>query len=457
MKKLTILKFPFYFLFLTVVFISCGKKPEVQHVYDLAQIKAKDTLVVGTMYGSSTYFIFKGEEMGFDYELCARFAQDNGLVMKLKVAKTVPELVTLLNTGRVDMVAYRLAISNELKRKFIFADNEYINNQVLIQRSNRKSISNVVGLIGKEVYVNKGTKYEERLNNLNAELGGGIKIVPVSDSLNVDNLIELVSSGKIDYTVSENDVALLNKTYFRNLDCKIPVSFSQRSAWAVRRSCPKLAAAINEWYANKVEKAHYKYLYNKYFVQAKFFGDRKIKIPKGAISPYDKLFKLYAKDIKWDWPLLAAICYEESRFDSSVVSWVGARGLMQLMPRTASMFNLDETQIAQPEKNIATAVKYIAFLNENLKMIEDKEERLKFVLAAYNAGLSHILDAMALAKKYGKDDMIWYGNVQVYLELKSHKEYYNDPIVKSGYFRGIQTTKYVEDVLDTYDRYKRRK
>lgn len=447
------------YLFLALsllLLLSCKKTNTQPVVYDFPQIQAKDTLVAATIYGSSSYFIFKGEEMGFDYELCSRFAEDNGLVLQIKVAKSVPELISMLDRGEVDMIACGLSITNELKRKFTFSDNQYVNNQVLIQRTSRKEITNVVDLIGKQVSVIRGSKYEDRINNLNEELGGGIKISTVNDSVSVDNLIEQVAMGKIDFTIAENDAAMLNKTYFRNLHIKQAVSFNQRSAWAMRKNTPLLSKAVNAWYDTKVEKTHYKYLYNKYFVKAKYFGDRKIKIPKGAISPFDNLFKRFSKELKWDWQLLAAICYEESRFDTTVVSWVGAQGLMQLMPRTAAEYGLDEFTITEPAANIEASVKYIKHLDKMFAKVE-KEERTKFILAAYNCGPSHVLDAMALANKYGKDTAIWYGNVEYCLQLKSNKEYYNDPVVKSGYFRSGQTVHYVNEVLQTYERYKRRK
>lgn len=445
-------------LILSVLLLFSCKKKEVQkQSYDFPDIQKKDTLVAATLYGSSSYFIFKGQEMGFDYELCSRFAEDNGLILKIKVAKSNQEMINMLERKEVDLIACGLPITKENKRKMIFAENQYVNNQVLIQRASRKEITNVVDLIGKEIVVIKGSKYEERLKNLNEELGGGINIKSVEDSVSVDNLIEQVAMGKIYFTIAENDAALLNKTYFHNLDIKLDVSFNQRSAWAVRTNTPKLAKAINAWYASKVEKSHYKYLYDKYFVKAKYFGNRTIKVPKGAISPFDKLFKKHAKDLSWDWQLLAAICFEESRFDTTMVSWAGARGLMQLMPRTAGEYGLTPDNMTNPNDNVDAAVKYLKSLDKIFTKVTDKEERLKFILAAYNGGPSHVLDAIALAGKYGKKTDVWYGNVESSMLWLSNREYYNDPLVKSGYYRSGLAVRYVNDVLQTYERFKRRK
>ncbi|MDR1678340.1 MAG: transporter substrate-binding domain-containing protein [Prevotellaceae bacterium] len=451
-KDITIL-----LILIVAFFVACSPSKKKNKVRDMPQIQQSDTLVVGSIYGSSSYFVFKGEEMGFDYELIRRFADDHGLKLKVVLVNSVPELITLLEKHAIDVVASRLAITNERKQQFLFTNNEYINMQVLVQRSSRNEVNDVVQLIGKEIFVNEKTKYEERLRNLNAELGGGITITTVPDSLTVDNLIEMVSLGQIDYTVAENDIAMLNKTYFRNLDCKLPLSFNQRSAWAVSKEAPQLQQAINTWFDSKIKRAYYNSLYNKYFVQAKYFGDCNIKIPKNALSPYDELFRRYAERIDWDWYLLAAVAFEESRFDTYAESWVGARGLMQLMPRTYTSLGLNDSTVVIPEPNIEAATRYINMLNNYFADIADKNERIKFILASYNAGHSHIFDAMALAKKYGKNPDVWFGNVEEYLLLKSHREYYTDPVVRSGYFRGTQTSRYVVDVLRTYEKFKERK
>lgn len=435
--------------------MSCEKKSHTSSI-DLPEISARDTIKVATMYGSSSYFNFKGEEMGFDYDLFKRFISEQKMEFDLIVVNSQSEMIEMLKHEKVDLIAYRLGISNALKEEIAFIENEFITNQVLVQRSSKEGLSNVIDLIGKEIYVNKGTKYEERLTNLNAELGGGILVRTVDDSLTVDDLIEMVSLGKIDYTIAENDVALLNKTYFRNIDCKLPVSFNQRTAWAVRKSSPILLDTLNHFFKSSIERKYYKSLHNKYFTKAKYFDDRGIKIQKGAISPYDSLFRKNASTIGWDWQLLAAIAFEESRFDTSAVSWVGARGLMQLMPKTGEIYGLNDTTITNPALNIEAATKYLSTLNSMFRSIEDKDERLKFILASYNGGQAHVIDARALAEKYGKDKSVWYGNVEEYLLLKGLPEYYNDPVAKYGYFRGNQTVRYVNDVLRTFEKYKQR-
>ena len=110
-----------------------------------------------------------------------------------------------------------------------------------------------------------------------------------------------------------------------------------------------------------------------------------------------------------------------------------------------------------PEESVKAAIKYITATDRSFSMIPDKQERLNFILASYNAGLGHIYDAMALAEKYGKNKLVWKDNVENFILLKSNQEYFNDPVCKNGYFRGIETYNFVRDIMSRYESYKRNK
>ena len=127
----------------------------------------------------------------------------------------------------------------------------------------------------------------------------------------------------------------------------------------------------------------------------------------GKISHYDKLFKKYAKAIEWDWRLLSALAYIESNFNTGAVSWAGAQGMMQLMPSTARKMGILPGKEHDAEESIKAATKYIKITDRKFSKIKDPKERVKFILAAYNAGAGHVIDAMALAKKYGKNGYKW--------------------------------------------------
>ena len=182
---------------------------------------------------------------------------------------------------------------------------------------------------------------------------------------------------------------------------------------------------------------------------------KKVRAPyisreKGLISTYDHLFREAAVATGWDWRLIAAQCYQESGFDPNARSWAGAQGLMQIMPGTAQMLGL--TNVYEPSENVAAAARYIKKLSASFADIRDRHERIKFVLAAYNGGSFHIRDAMALAKKHGRNPQRW-DDVAAYVRNLSQPQYYNDPVVKSGYMIGDETYNYVYSIMERWRAY----
>lgn len=435
-----------------------GRIDEVQG-YDLPQIKDSGELVVLTLYSSTSYFIYRGEPMGFQYELSEQFAKSLGVKLRVEVAKNAEELIHKLLAGEGDMIAYNLPVTKEWKDSLTYCGEDIITHQVIVQRNGRqdKPLTDVTQLVDKDVYVKPG-KYHERLVNLDEELGGGIRIHEVtSDSITVEDLITQVAQGKIAYTVADNDLAQLNKTYYPNLNTNLSISFDQRSSWAVRKDSPLLAAAANKWHQENMTSPAYQASTKRYFEISKAMPHTSIlSVRDGKISHFDNLFKKYAKEIGWDWRLLASLAYTESNFDTTAVSWAGAKGLMQLMPATARAMGIPPGKEQNPEESIKAAIKYIASTNKSLKMIPDEKERINFILASYNAGLGHIYDAMALAEKYGKNKFVWKDNVENFILLKSNEEYFSDPVCKNGYFRGIETYNFVREINQRHEFYRKK-
>jgi membrane-bound lytic murein transglycosylase F len=201
----------------------------------------------------------------------------------------------------------------------------------------------------------------------------------------------------------------------------------------------------------------YALIYNKYYKNRRSATIRKsdyYTVSSGKISPYDPIIKKYSNEIDWDWRLLASLIYQESRFKPTVQSWAGAKGLMQLMPSVAERFNVQNR--TNPEENIRGGVEFLEWLEQQLKKhgIKDSKERLKFILASYNVGLGHILDARRLAEKYDKNPDIWDNNVEEFILKKSNPKYYKDEVVYYGYCRGTETYNYVKQILDRYEHYK---
>lgn len=446
-------------LILVCIFLldSCGQKraseQAVSNDMDLKEIVATDTLRVATMYGSTSYFMYRDELMGFDYELTKNLAKHLKLNLKITIANNETELIQLLENGDVDLISYNIIETKELKKQFAFVLPQPESYQVLIQNMGVNVITNVTELAGKTVHVKENSIFHQRLKALNDEIGGTITIALTPDSISNEDLIDSVGERKFEYTLAFHNMALLHKSYYRRLDCRTPVGFEQRNGWLVRSENTDLRRVIQKWQNTPEIKELQNQLFEKYWEHSPYFAFRKVKIPKGAISPYDRFFQKYAPLIDWDWRLLAAVAYHESKFDPSQRSWAGAQGLMQLMPRTAANFGLNKQSVLDPELNIEASVQYIKSLNLSFRKVQSKDERIKFILAGYNSGPAHILDAMALAQKHGKNPQVWFGNVEYFLLKKSEPQYYNDKVVKYGYFRGNVTVRYVQNTLDTYRKY----
>lgn len=231
-------------------------------------------------------------------------------------------------------------------------------------------------------------------------------------------------------------------------------------AWLVRKDAPLLAQSVNDWMA--ANETQFKDMTTLRITD----GTGRVYTPRrrtyspmlnratGQISQFDHLFKKYATQCNWDWKLLAAQAYQESAFDPTAVSYMGALGLMQLMPTTARNMGVSISQAFDPETNLRGAVRLINQLNDYYGSIADRNERIKFILAAYNAGAGHIDDARSLARKYGKNPDLWNGNVDQCVLHLSEARYFNDEVVKHGYMRGTETYQYVYSIMDRWGSYR---
>lgn len=226
--------------------------------------------------------------------------------------------------------------------------------------------------------------------------------------------------------------------------------------WQTRPTSQLLTAAVEEWWRPDMRQQMVKAERQRRLPQNRI--RRTVRPPmlsreKGIISNYDIHFQHYAPTAGVDWRLLAAQCYQESAFDPHAVSWAGAQGLMQIMPATAAHLGLPATAVFDPEQNIAAAARYMAELQTSFADIRERGERLSFVLAAYNGGVAHVRDAMALTVKYGGNPHRWQ-DVDRYILLLAEPHYYRDPVVRAGYLRGRETSGYVRQILERWTHYR---
>ncbi len=427
---------------------------------DLERIKTTGILKAVIDYNSTNYFVYRGRPMGFQYELLQQLSKDLGVNLKVMVSNNLEETFDGLESGKYDIIAKNLTVTQARKQRVDFTVPLQYTRQVLVQRSKSKKgddstyVYSIVDLAGKTVYVQKNTAYYRRLLYLSDEIGKNIGIA--EDSIyGVEQLVARVAKGEINYTVCDENVALLNKTFYPNLDVSLRLSFPQKISWAVEKGSSAWKNYLDEWITKFKGTRKFRILYHRYFESSRIAARMESdfhSLSGGKISPYDDTIQKIAAEHHWDWRLIAAIIYNESRFNKDAGSWAGAYGLMQLMPGTAEAFGIDNYKL--PGQNIKGGVMFLDWLNDRFKeSIQDSTERINFVLAAYNVGLGHVEDARRLAEKYGKNPNVWKNNVEDFLQKKSVEKFYNDSVVQWGYCRGEEAISYVARVNNNYEHY----
>jgi membrane-bound lytic murein transglycosylase F len=442
------------------------REPQVE--IDVDDIVKRGYLNALVDNNSFSYFIYKGHPMGYEYELLQLLAKHLNVSLKIKVTSGVERAFEQLNTGEGDIIAFPLTITKPRREIVNFTRPHFNTYQVLVQRKpanwrhltleqiNDSLIRDPADLIGKQIYVIESTSHELHLQNLSEELGGDIFIRHDTLTTESESLIRKVALGEIDYTVADHTMARVNSAYFPNLDVSTVLSIPQQIAWGLRKNSPKLLEVIDKWLVQIKAQPTFMVIYNRYFKSPRTSLTHRqsdySSLGGNKLSPYDDLIKQGAEKLGWDWRLLAAVVYQESKFNATDESWAGARGLMQLMPETAKRFGA--TDLQDPKQSLKAGVNYLMYLEKYwTRRIPDQQERLKFVLASYNAGLSHILDARKLCKKYEKNEAKW-SDVEYFLLKKSDPKFYQDPLVTAGYCKCEEPVNYVVEVMERFEEYK---
>lgn len=471
------------YLYLILLLISCqGDKPptkdseEVINPFvensvdtDLEDIRERGVLKALVVYSSTSYFLYRGQPMGFEYELLQQLAEDLDLELELVVSDDLDSQFEVLNRGDVDIIAHGMTITNQRKWEVDFTEYLYLTKQVLVQKKpdnyrrlgwsslQKALIHDPIELIGDTVSIRRNSAYYERILSLSNEIGGTIHIDTLDSQLSTGEIIDMVADGKIKYTIADENLARINASYRPILDISVPISFTQRIAWVTRKKAENLRARINKWIVNHRNTLDYRVVYNKYFKNKRSFRRRTnsdfYSLNNKQISIYDEIIKKRAEDLGWDWRLLASQAYQESRFNPSARSWAGAVGLMQIMPATA--LDLEINNPTDPAQSLRGGTAYLKQIYDKFEDTPDKTDKIKFTMAAYNCGYGHILDAQRLAEKNDLNPKAWDDNVEKMLLKLRLPKYYNKPFIRYGYVRGTEPVKYVNEIFERYEHYKK--
>jgi membrane-bound lytic murein transglycosylase F len=388
---------------------------------DLDEIKQRKVLRVLTRNTSSTFFIYKGEQLGFEYEMAQEFAKSIGVRLEMIIPPTREALFEYLEAGKGDLIAAGMTRTPEREKRFLFSAPYQFVSELLIVPAKDKTTKGLPDLKGKTISVRKSSSYYETLTNFRDSLGFKIELLP--EDLETEDILAQVGSGKIAATMADSNIVQLEMTYNNNIRSVGPLGDVTEIAWVSRKNQSSLKTELDAFMKKLYKGTFYNIMVNKYFKDSKGVrSDQKLRADRGGrLSPYDDLVKKHSNTFELDWRLITSQMYQESRFDPNAKSWVGAKGLMQVMPRTAE--ELKVPNVEQPDNGILAGVKLMARYSNYFNSPEiSARDRIRFALASYNCGPGHVYDARELANQMGLNPNKWFNHVEKALLLLSKKD-----------------------------------
>ncbi len=440
-----------------------------------ADIAAGDTLHVVTVPSSISAFQHKGTWRGHEYEVIQQAARELGLQFEITFVANEKAMLDSLEAGVADVAAWPTA-ARVVNRRGTMRQCGYIYELGLVPVMRQEVTLADAPAARYSLAVPAGSWAEialaEEIVMQNFDLTP-FRVETLADTMTMETLAEQVVGGQYDVALLPTNVAQLMRSYYPDLKLGHPLIDSEDSiGWVVSAAADTLAMKIDSVCHYERSTPRYATLIKRYYEQS--LG-RTVKIRyllgNGKLSVYDPLFKNYARRLGWDWRMLAAVAFVESRFDPHEISSKGARGLMQLMPTTALRFGCPNALLTDPEANVQAGVRLIESMEQSLRRriarslepdvtsyreasaetkAATEKDLLQFTLASYNAGMGHVFDAIALADTLGYNPAVWEDNVEHCLKLKSDRQYYTMPCVHHGRFYARVTTEYVKEVIDTY-------
>ena len=417
---------------------------------DLPGLKGRRRLRMITRNNALTYFIHRGRQVGFEYELIKEFADRHDLRLDIVIPESHADLLAYLHEGKGDIVAAAMTITEErrVQAAFTLPYNEV--DELVVVRAEEDSITSLQDLAGRTIHVRGSSSFFTTLMALQDSIEG-LQVASLPDSLETEDILAGVEEGRYDITLCDSNLLDVELAYGRQLKAAFSIKPTSLG-WAVREDNPALLAALNQYIKKEKSGLFFNMMEKRYFKNKRTIAKAKDSLRvdlSGRLSPYDELVKKYARQYGQDWRLITAQMYQESKFDPQATSWVGARGLMQIMPVTGH--ELGFTELHDPEENIHAGVKYLSQLVNRFDPNIPIEERTRLALAAYNVGYGHVLDARRLAREKGWSPDRWFGHVEQAMRLLAKPAYHER--ARYGFCRCGQPVHYVGNIQNMYDAY----
>lgn len=429
---------------------------EQRYFADLDEIRRRGVLRVITRNNSASYFLYRGVEAGFHFELARLFAEELGVRLEMVAPKANRDVVPYLLEGRGDLIMSGLA-SDAPRTNRIRMTRPYLHTSlVVIQRTQPQTRTlTLKDLSSMTLWVRPSSSATRRLRTLARTTPLSFHIQAVPETVEVEDLIDWVADGKAAAAVVERRLAETELLHRDDVQIALELpSEPIQSGLGVHPNHEALFAAADDFvrrhYRGTLYNIHFRRFHQDQRKIAAIRDERLRADQRGTLSAWDADFQRVAKDIDVDWRLLVSQAYQESRLDPSARSPFGAEGLMQLMPATARELGVKDP--FDPADAIAGAARYVGKL---LKRYSDEnvalKDRVRFALAAYNIGPGHLRDARVLAEQQGLDPNRWFGHVENALLLLAKPRYYREAAL--GYCRGSEAVRYVSEIQSRYDAY----
>jgi membrane-bound lytic murein transglycosylase MltF len=333
------------------------------------------------------------------------------------------QLIPRLLAGEGDIAAAGLTVTPERAELVAFSE-PYLPevDEILVTAEGVSGIETLEDLAGRMVHVASARSYGGHLGALSDRLEAQglapIEVIEVDPHLETEDLLQLVQAGLIELTVADGQIAQIWSDHLPRIVLRPDLAIHQggRIAWAIRPDSPGLRALLDAFMAEHRRGT----LVGNVLCERYVEDDSWIRNPLAPeqqldLARYADLFQTYGRRYGFDWRLIAALAFQESGLDQSVVSGAGATGLMQIKPATAAQAPIGLPDVEHAETNVHAGVKYLAYLKK--RYFDDPQispaAQIDFTLAAYNAGPRRVADMRKRAKELDLDPNVWFQSVEL--------------------------------------------